>query len=160
MLMWPFKKKKTESAEVKAEVESTSVIEDKNKTIKVEQITDGDKLLYAGCAQMNVEIDDPESLFNAKWVCVDDEMPTEEGLYHILTDEGWSSGIATYFKNEETGKLEFDVWWATSGKEPKVLYWLKYQHWPLIYLLKKRKGDFGKKIQKKKEGSTTNEEKS
>jgi len=115
-----------------------------HKTIKVEEITNGDKLLYAGGMKMNVEIDEPDSLFNAKWVSVNDEMPKEEGFYFIMTNEGWSKGIATYFKNEATGKLEFDVYWATGGKEPKVEYWLKYQDWPLIYLLKKRAGHFGK----------------
>ena len=115
-----------------------------NKTIKVEELTNGDKMMYAAGMNLKVEIDDIDSLFNAKWVSVNDEMPEEEGLYFVMTDEGWAKGIATYFKDEDTNKMEFDVWWATSGKEPKVEYWLKYQEWPLIYLLKKRAGDFGK----------------
>lgn len=114
----------------------------KNKTVKVEELTDGDKMIYAAGMNLNVEIDDTDSLFNAKWVSVNDEMPKEEGLYFVMTDEGWAKGIATYFKDEDTNKMEFDVWWATSGKEPKVEYWLKYQDWPLIYFLKKRAGDF------------------
>ena len=115
-----------------------------NETVKVEELTNVDKMMHAAGMKLNIEIDDIDSLFNAKWVSVNDEMPKEEGFYFIMTDEGWSKGIATYFKNEETNKMEFDVWWATSGKEPKVEYWLKYQEWPLIYLLKKRAGHFGK----------------
>lgn len=116
----------------------------KNETIKVEEITSCDKMLYAAGMNINVAIDDIDSLFNAKWVSVNDEIPKEEGFYFVMTDEAWAKGIAYYSKDEDTNKMEFDVWWATSGKEPKVEYWLKYQEWSLIYLLKKRAGDFGK----------------
>lgn len=116
----------------------------KNETIKVERLTNCDKMMSAIITNLNVEIDDMDSLFNAKWVSVNDEMPEEEGVYFVMTNEGWAKGIATYLKDEDTDKSEFDVWWAASGKEPKVEYWLKYQEWPLTYLLKKRAGHFGK----------------
>ena len=105
--------------------------------MKAEEITNGDMLLAVGVRKMDVEVD-IEKLTQAQWVNVNDEMPTQEGFYFILTDEHLAQGIATYFKDEDTGQLEFYVWWAISGKEPKVLYWLKDHHWGLVYDFKKK----------------------
>lgn len=80
-------------------------------------------------------------LSKAEWVNVNEELPKQEGIYFILTNEHLTQGIATYFKDEDTGEIDFDVWWAVSGKEPKVEYWLKDNHWGLVYQFKKELGE-------------------
>lgn len=74
------------------------------------------------------EIDDfvrqvKESKTNAEWIEPEIEMPENEGIYLVLTDED-CYGIAGYWEDKE-GKMNFEVLFATSGKDPKINYWLK-----------------------------------
>ena len=108
--------------------------------MKASELKNAEMLLASVFSKSEIEIDS-ETLRQAKWVNVKEELPTEEGLYFVLTDEGWCMGIATYFKNTDTGQFEFNVWLAVSGTEPKVEFWLKDNSWGLIYEEKKKKGD-------------------
>ena len=110
--------------------------------MKASEIKNSEMLFALGVSKAEVEIDSDE-IRKAQWINVKDELPTEEGFYFILTDEAWSKGIGTYFMNEDTGKMEFEVWWATGGKEPKVEFWLKDHVEGLVYEQKKLRGDFG-----------------
>ena len=80
-------------------------------------------------------------LCKAEWVNVKDELPTEIGMYHILTDEHLTEGIAFFGKDDDTGEMGFDIFWAWTGKEPKVMYWLKDHKFGLLYEFKKEKGE-------------------
>lgn len=80
-------------------------------------------------------------LCKAEWVNVKDELPTETGMYHILTDEHLTEGIAFFGKDDDTGEMGFDIFWAWTGKEPKVMYWLKDHKFGLLYEFKKEKGE-------------------
>lgn len=80
-------------------------------------------------------------LCKAEWVNVKDELPTETGMYHVLTDEHLTEGIAFFGKNDDTGEMEFEVNWAWVGKDPHVLYWLKDHKFGLLYEFKKERGE-------------------
>lgn len=109
------------------------------RTVNASDIMDSDTFMTVALSKnVNVNIDS-EELRRARWVNVNEELPEREGIYFILTDEHWCQGVAFYTKNEETGNMEFDVWWATSGKDPKVEFWLKDSHWGMVYQLKKER---------------------
>lgn len=111
------------------------------KEIDATEIVNGDMLIGVS-ANKGIKVNiNTEELRKAKWVNVNEELPKEEGIYFILTNEHLAQGIATYFKDEDTGKMDFDVWWAVSGKEPKAEYWLKDNHWGLVYQFKKELGE-------------------
>ena len=76
-----------------------------------------------------------EDKTNAEWVDPEVEMPTNEGIYLVLTDEN-SYGIAGYWEDEE-GKTNFEVLFATAGKDPHINYWLKDNIYYLIASKKK-----------------------
>ena len=80
-------------------------------------------------------------LCKAEWVNVKDELPTENGMYHILTDEHLMEGIAFYGEDDETGEKSFDIFWAWTGNDPHVMYWLKDHKYGLVYEFKKEKGE-------------------
>ena len=80
-------------------------------------------------------------LCKAEWVNVKDEMPTEIGMYHILTDEHLMEGIAFFGKDDNTGEMGFDVVWVWDGLDPHVMYWLKDHKYGLTYEFKKEKGE-------------------
>ena len=101
-------------------------------------------MLYAGITKAKVEIDE-EKLVKGEWVLVSEEVPEEEGFYFVLTTDHLMKGVAWYGPDEDNGSTPmFDVWWATSGNPnnpPKVLYWLKDNHWGMVYKFKKEKGE-------------------
>lgn len=80
-------------------------------------------------------------LCKAEWVNVKDELPTERGIYHILTDEHLMEGYAFFGLDEDTGEMCFDVMDAWCGKDPHVMYWLKDHKYGLLYEFKKEKGE-------------------
>lgn len=80
-------------------------------------------------------------LCKAEWVNVKDELPTEIGMYHILTDEHLTEGIAFFGKDDDTGEMGFEIFWAWNGYDPKVMYWLKDHKFGLLYEFKKEKGE-------------------
>ena len=80
-------------------------------------------------------------LCKAEWVNVKDELPTENGMYHVLTDEHLTEGLAFFGSDDETGEKGFDVFYAWCGKDPHVMYWLKDHKYGLLYEYKKEKGE-------------------
>lgn len=112
--------------------------------MKAEEISSADKLLYAGITKANIEINE-DDLSVAKWVLVSEEEPKEEGFYFVLTNDHLTKGIAWYGpSDEDETKNVFDIWWATSGNPnnpPKAHYWLKDNHWGMVYKFKKGRGE-------------------
>lgn len=79
-------------------------------------------------AKLICEIDDfirqsKETKTDAEWINPEVEMPINEGIYVVITDEN-TYGIGGYLEDEE-GKMQFEVLFATAGKEPHIKYWLK-----------------------------------
>lgn len=107
--------------------------------MKESDIKNPDTLLYVGVKGTDVQRD--EDLYKAEWVNVNDELPTEAGFYFVLTDEHLTKGIAGFFKDDDSEERTFDICYATAGKEPKVLYWLKDNHWGMVYRFKKAAGE-------------------
>ena len=80
-------------------------------------------------------------LCKAEWVNVKDELPTEPGIYQILTDEHLMEGHAFWGEDENTGEMSFEVMSAWCGKNPHVMYWLKDHKYGLLYEFKKERGE-------------------
>ena len=80
-------------------------------------------------------------LCKAEWVNVKDELPTENGIYHILTDEHLMEGYAFFSVDNETGEKTFDIMSAWTGNDPHVEYWLKDHKYGLVYEFKKERGE-------------------
>lgn len=79
-------------------------------------------------AKLICEIDDfirqtKKSKTDAEWVDPKNEMPTNEGIYAVITDEN-TYGFGGYWEDKE-GKIQFEVLYAAAGKEPHIKYWLK-----------------------------------
>ena len=79
-------------------------------------------------AKLICEIDDfirqsKEAKTDAEWIDPEVEMPISEGIYAVITDEN-TYGIGGYWEDKE-GKMQFEVLFATAGKEPHIKYWLK-----------------------------------
>ena len=116
------------------------------KHIDASEIKSGDMMIAAALRRKDIHVEvDKEELVKARWVDVDDELPTEEELYFILTDDHLIKGYA-WFGIQEEGDTEprFDVWYAMCGNKdnpPKVKYWLKDNHWGLVYDFKKKAGE-------------------
>lgn len=100
--------------------------------MKASEIKSTNEVLPLALLKTEVEIDENE-IYKAEWVDVNKEKPIYEGFYFILTDEHLIKGVAFYDKEDDT----FDVWWATSGKDPKVAYWLKDHSGGMLWKFKK-----------------------
>lgn len=107
------------------------------ETIDIKNVS---QLLPAGLDK-NIVRTPISELCKAEWVNVKDELPTENGMYHILTDEHLTEGLAFFGKDENTGETMFEVWYTWNGQEPHVEYWLKDHKYGLAYEFKKEKGE-------------------
>ena len=116
--------------------------------METKDIETGPQMLELSIKKEKITKTDPKELRQAEWVNVKDEMPKHIGFYFVLTDEHLTQGVAFcgHPDNEDgtenvNAPMEFDIWWATGGKEPKVMYWLKDHMWGMIYEYKKEKGE-------------------
>lgn len=114
--------------------------------VQASDIKDGDSLVAVGINRDTVDVEiDTQELRTAKWVKPSEELPTQPGYYFVLTDNYLAKGMAWYgesFDDEryKEGEYEFTVMYAEFGnsdKEPSVEYWLKDNHWGLVYQFKK-----------------------
>lgn len=99
------------------------------------------KQLLPATLDKNIVRTPMSELCQAEWVNVKDELPTEHGMYHVLTDEHLTEGIAFFGADDETGEMGFEINWAWIGKDPHVMYWLKDHKYGLLYEFKKEKGE-------------------
>lgn len=118
--------------------------------VKTSELRTGDMMIMAAVdKRVNVTVDLEETK-KAEWVDVDDALPQEEGFYMILTDDHLVKGIAFYGPTDDGSSdsecpIGWDVWWAmcgpANGSVPSVKYWLKDNHWGLVYDYKKKAGE-------------------
>lgn len=118
--------------------------------VKTSELKTGDMMIMAAVdKRVNVTVDLEETK-KAEWVDVDDATPQIEGFYMVLTDDHLTKGIAFYGPTDDGSsdsdyQMGWEVWWAMSGpadgSAPGVKYWLKDNHWGLVYDFKKKAGE-------------------
>ena len=107
--------------------------------INATDIKDGDTLFNVATRKIPVIVNE-EELRKSNWVSIEDELPEKEGFYCVLTDHYLAQGIAYFFlggdeEGENTAKFEvqYAVMAPPNNREPQVLYWLKDNHWGMLY---------------------------